>query len=174
MEVVLYDRDAMEAGLINPESGEVIDLAGVTREQLAEWYLAMLRLQEDAAKAVRFAGRLFADLSDRETTLSVTVGERRVSVPSNALIFEPDLPALREALDELVNDGTLSERAADDTCRPNGVRCPACDTFVPTGGFKLSPKALTALRKTSDRVNTIIDACGQYMPPVRSFKSSKL
>jgi len=155
--------------LVNLSTGEVIDLATATREDLAGWYVAVMEARGKLEQMVRVAEHRFAELSDKETELGVHVDGWRVSVPGAAERFVPDAAALRAALLGLVAEGALSQTAADDACRPNGVECPHCGGFVETGGFKVSQKALNALRKVK-RHETIIDACGEYHAPSRFFQ----
>lgn len=169
MELVLRDTDEEVVAVVHPDTAEVIDLAKTTREEIAAWYLAVLNWQANAAFAVRLAGAAFAKLTDREATLSVHVGDRVVSVPGPQPRFELDVPELRAALLQLVEEGKLSQEAADDTCQPQGVNCPACDEFIPDGSFKVSNKALTNLRKTPE-FNNIIEGCGDYRPRSRPLQ----
>jgi hypothetical protein len=164
MELVLRGSDGMVAELIRPDTAEVIDLATATREDIAGWYLAAVDWKRQADAAISIAGQAFAYLSDKETTLSVNVDGYRVSVPGGQDKFVLDNAALRGALDELVASGDISAKAADDACEPQGVRCPGCDTFIPTGGYKVSQRALNALRK-QPKLAAIIDACGEYVTP---------
>lgn len=173
MELVLRDKDEAPVALFDPTSGEVINLAGVTRERVAEWYLHMLDWQASAAYAVKVGAAAFAALTDREASLSVVVEGRRVSVPGAGEVFVPDRPTLRKALLALVEEGEISQEAADAACEPTGVRCPSCDTFIPDGGYKLGLAALKNLRKVR-RLNDIIDACGEYGQPARPLKSVKV
>lgn len=173
MELAVRDREQAIAELIRPDTGEMIDLATATREELAGWYLAAVEWKRHADVAIKVASDAFAALSDRETTLSVTVDGFRVSVPGPADKFVLDQGALRQALDELVSSGDLSAEAANDACEPQGVRCPKCDEFIPTGAFKVSTRALNALRK-QPRFAAIIDACGEYVTPTsRPLKADR-
>lgn len=171
MDLVVYEREEL-VGVLNPGTGEVIDLASADREQIAGWYLAMLDWQANAAMAVRVAARAFAERSDKEATLSVVVDGRRVSVPGAADVFQLDHEQLRKALLALVADEKLTQQAADETCRPLGVDCPHCDGFVETGGYKTSLKALNNLRKQPG-LAAVIDACGEYAAPVRPLKATR-
>lgn len=169
MELVLRDTDEEAVAVVHPDTAEVIDLNATTREEIAAWYLAVLNWQASAAFAVRLASSAFARLTDREATLSVHVGDRVVSVPGPQDKFELNKAELRKALLQLVEDGKLSQQAADDTCRPLGVNCPACDEFIPDGSFKLSNAALSNLRKTPE-FNSIIEACGEHLPRPRPLQ----
>lgn len=171
MEIVLRDKHEDAEGLLNPASGEVIRFEDATREQLGAWYLAMLAWQADAAAAVRLASKAFAEMSDREASLSVHVDGRVISVPGGGLKFDLDPALLRKALLELVASGDLTQQAADETCRPLGVECWSCGEFVPTEGFKLNRKALTNLRKVP-KLNAVIEACGEYLPKPRPLKAT--
>jgi hypothetical protein len=172
VELVLRDTDESAVALVHPTTAEVIDLDTATREQIAEWYLALLGWEESAARATRLANAAFVERSDKETTLGVNIGGFRVSVPGAEDRFVPDAETLRAALLALVEDGSITKEAADQACRPAGVECPHCKGFVATGGFKVSAKALTALRKVK-RLATIIDACGEYHSPSRGFQVKK-
>lgn len=172
MELVLRDKDEAVNALVNPTTQEVYDLDTATREQIAEWYLAMLAWLDHAHQAVRLANAVFADRTDKETTLGVNVGRMRVSVPGAEEQFHPDPETLRAALLELAAEGVISREAADEAVAPNGLPCPVCEHFVLTGGYKVSVRALKALRKVS-RLDTIIDACGEYRPPARPFQVKK-
>lgn len=173
MEVVLRDTNEAIVGVVNPTSGEVLDLTTATREDIAGWYLAILAWSSNAQQAIRLAEKVFVERSDMETTLGVNVGGYRISVPGANQRFVPDAEALRKALLELVEEGSLTQQAADQACHPDGVTCPHCQGFVETGGWKVSTKALNALRKVA-RHATIIDACGEYHQPSRSFSVKKI
>jgi hypothetical protein len=170
MEIVLRDKGENVEGLLNPATGEIVRFADATREQLAAWYLAMVTWQAQAAAAVRLAGHVFAEMSDREASLSVHVGDKVVSVPGAGSTFEINKSALREGLLELVRSGDLTQKAADDTCRPIGVECPSCGEFVPTEGFKVNQAALNNLRKVP-KLRAVIEGCGEYVSRPRPLKS---
>lgn len=173
MELVLRDVDEAPVALFDPTTGEVLNLAQTSREQLAAWYLHMLTWQASAAAAVRLGSQAFAALTDREASLSVQVDGHRISVPGGGHVFEVSKPALRKGLLGLVEEGLLSEQAADEACRPTGVNCPSCDTFIPDGGYKVSAAAIKNLRKVP-RINAVIDACGEYLPATRPLKATRL
>jgi hypothetical protein len=154
--------------IVNPQTGEVLALRDATREEIAAWYLHLLELRGSMERVVREAERRFAELSDKETTLGVVSDGWRVSVPGAQDRFVPDKAALRAALVELAGEGVITQQAADEACRPLGVECPACGEFIPNGEFKLSTRALNALRKVK-AVETIIDSCGEYVEPSRNF-----
>lgn len=172
MELVLRDTDESIVGVVHPTTAEVLDLETATREQIAEWFLALIAWQRSAGQAVIMAERAFVQKTDRETSLGVNVEGYRVSVPGAQDRFVPDHNALRKGLLELVAAGTLSQAAADDACRPTGVTCPSCETFIPDGSYKISHKALNALRKVK-AVEAVIDASGEYHAPARHFSVKK-
>jgi hypothetical protein len=158
--------------IVNPRTGEVLLLREATREDIAAWYLHLLALRGEVERVVREAERRFAELSDKETTLGVTVDGYRVSVPGAQDRFVAADEDLRAALVELVEEGVISQAAADDACAPRGIPCPHCEGFVPTGGYKTSTRALNALRKVA-YIADRIDAAGEYRPPTRSFTVKK-
>lgn len=172
LDLALRDTDDSVVGIVNPQSGEALSLEDATREDIATWFVWITEQQSLLQRAVREAERAFAEKSDKETDLGVRVGSYRVSVPGAAERFVPNAETLRAALLSLVEEGSITQRAADDACEPNGVACPHCQGFVPTGGFKIRARALNALRKVK-RNETIIDACGEYHPPARTFKVEK-
>jgi hypothetical protein len=167
--LAVMDDEQEVLTLTNPATGEILTSADATREQVAAWFLAMRWWQEQAATAVRLGGKLFADLTDKETTLGVRVDGFYVSVPGAQDKEEIDTKALRGALLDLVAEGRITQQAADDACRPLGCQCPHCDGFVPTGGVKVSHKALNVLRKQPD-LAAIIDGCIEYTEPTRALQ----
>lgn len=172
MDLLLSGSDEF-ASIANPKTGEVVLLADATREDIAAWYIWLMEVRGQMERAVRAAERVFIERSDMETTLGVNVDGWRISVPGAGETFVPDVEALRAALLQLVEDGSLTQQAADEACRPHGVECPHCQGFVPTGGYKVSQRALGALRKVK-RHATIIDACGEYLQRGRTFHVKKL
>jgi hypothetical protein len=167
MDLVLQrGTDDTALDLIRPDTGEIIDLATADRDQIAGFFLAVNEWKRRADQAVKIASEAFAALSDRETTLSVVVDGYRVSVPGPGDVFVIDPDALRASLDALVADGTLSPTAANDACAPNTIACPDCGSLVPTGGYKVSKRALNALRK-QPKLAAIIDACGEHVTPTQ-------
>lgn len=170
MELVVRDTTTLDIeGVIDPTTGEVLDLHEATREQIAEWYLHVTDWLSHAMTAVRVAERAFCDKTDMSTKLSVVVSGKRVSVPAAESVFQPDVGLLRAVLLEQVHEGKLTIDAVNETVQLNGVACPNCDTWVTTGGHKVSAAALKALRK-QPRLNALIDSCGEYVKPTRRFK----
>lgn len=167
-DLVLRDELQEPQGIVNPATGEAVTWADATREDIAAWYVWVIDRQAELQRIVREAERAFAAKSDKETTLGVTVGRYRVSVPGAGDRFVANHEALRAALIELAEEGEITRQAADEACKPNGVTCPSCDSFIPDGSFKVSHKALTALRKVK-KLETVIDACGEYVSPWRGF-----
>lgn len=171
MEVVLRDKDAAPVGLISPGSGEIIDLADATRDQLAAWYLDMKAWQDNAQAAIQLAGKRFVELTDKEASLSVRVGDYRVSVPGAGQAFILDKKLLRQALLELIARERITVEAADAACAETGTDCPHCGGFVPDGGFKVNQAAINNLRKQPD-LDAVIDACGYYQPKSRPLSAT--
>lgn len=174
MEIVLRDKDTANAvALLHPGSGEVIDLATATRDQLAEWFVAVKGWQESAAAAQQLASERFVQLTDKEASLSVRVDDYRVSVPGPGLTFSLDKSLLRQALLALVADDRLTQDAADAACAPTGKDCPHCGGFVHDGGYSVNQAAVNNLRKQAD-LDAVIDGCGEYYPKPRPLSAKRV
>lgn len=100
--------------LFDPLHGEVLDLASVTPERLAQLLIEMADV-ESKFREVRGVvhDELVARMDrDRSWTLHLEGGVK-LSAPSDAPKVEWDVEGVIEELDKLVNEGVLSESARE-------------------------------------------------------------
>lgn len=145
--------------VVHPDTGEVIDLATATAEQLGDVKTAIRALEDRARHAKRLLDEHILAMMDRQAKWTLHAGSYKLTGQSPAPKTEiPDPAALKAALSELVDQGVLDAGAVDT----------AVETVIT---YKPSVRGLNALRK-HPAAAPVIEAHEQQVDPVRRVSVS--
>lgn len=148
------------AVVVDPATGEAIELATASTDTLAEFLANTRELESRFREQKRAASDEILGRMDREASWTARVGAWTLKGKSPAPVTVYDAQGLRETLDSFVDEGLVSVTAAGEAVE-----------VVTT--LKVHARGVNALLKLGGRVAEAVRAHGSEQSPERTVSVSR-